>query len=127
MRQGSMAQIDDDIAQLLTQFSPPIAKMAAEVIAAVRRIRPDLVPKVQFGWRSVNFRHAKAKYVCGVFPEERQGDVLLGFEHGRELDSPLLQDNGKVKQVRWIQFLPGDTIPEDDLGILLAEAIALRS
>ena len=122
-----MAKIDDDIAELLTQFSPPIAKMAAKVIAAVRRIRPDLVPRAQFGWRSVNFTHPKAKYVCGVFPEERHRDVLLGFANGRELDSPLLQDNGKVKQFRWIRFLPGDAIPEDDVAILLAEAIALRS
>lgn len=122
-----MARIDDDIAELLAQFSPPVAATAADVIAAVRRIRPDLVPKVQFGWRSVNFTHPKAKYVCGVFPEERQRDVLLGFMHGRELDSPLLQDNGKVKQFRWIRFVPGDTIPEDDVAILLAEAIALRS
>ena len=122
-----MAKIDDDIRELLTQFSPPIAAMAADVVAAVRRIRPDLAPKVQFGWRSVNFSHPRAKFVCGVFPEARQKDVLLGFVHGRELDSPLLQDDGKVKQFRWIRFVPGDTIPEDDVAILLAEAIALRS
>lgn len=117
--------LDDDVAQLLLHFDPPVAAIAGEVIAAVRRMRPDLAARVRSGWRSVNFRHPVAKYVCGVFPQ--RADVLLTFEHGRELLSPLLEDNGKVKQVRWIRFRPGDTIPEDDLAILLAEAIALRS
>lgn len=122
-----MAKIDDDIASLLAQFQPPLAAIAGDVIATVRRVRPDLVPKVQFGWRSVNFNHPRAKYVVGVFPEARQRDVLLGFPRGRELDSPLLQDNGKVKRFRWIRFVQGDAIPEDDVAILIAEAIALAS
>ena len=49
------------------------------------------------------------------------------FENGRLLDSPLLIDNGKVKKVRWIPFAPGDDIPVDDVAILIAEAVALRS
>jgi hypothetical protein len=53
--------------------------------------------------------------------------VILVFEHGRLLSSPLLVDNGKVKQVRWIPLFPGDAIPVDEIGILIAEAIALRS
>jgi hypothetical protein len=117
--------IDDDIAALLAGRDKRIASLAGKVIAAVRRLRPDLEPKVRFGWGSVNFRHARAGFVCGVFPQRE--DVILVFENGRELDSPLLEDNGKVKKVRWIRFRPGDRVPLNDLGILLAEAIALRS
>jgi hypothetical protein len=90
-------------------------------------MRPDLTLKVQRGWGSVNFRHKVAGFLCAVFPQAREGNVILVFEHGRLLSSPLLVDNGKVKQVRWIPLVPGDEIPVDEIGILIAEAIALRS
>ena len=34
---------------------------------------------------------------------------------------------GDGKQVRFIRFDPGATIPEDEIAILLAEAIALKA
>ena len=57
----------------------------------------------------------------------KSGKVLLVFQDGRLLDSPLLVDDGKVKKVRWIPFSPGDRLPIDDIAILIAEAVALRS
>ncbi len=51
--------------------------------------------------------------------------VSLVFEHGRQLSSPLLQGDGK--QVRFIRLEPGTDIPEDEIAILLAEAIALKA
>ena len=51
--------------------------------------------------------------------------VSLVFEHGRLLSSPLLEGDGK--QVRFIRFVPGVEIPEDEIAILLAEAIALKA
>ena len=53
--------------------------------------------------------------------------MLLIFQDGRLLDSPLLIDDGKVKRVRWIPFTPGRKLPVDDIAILIAEAVALRS
>lgn len=117
--------IDDDIATLLERVPAPIGRLAAKVIATVRDVRPDLVPKVQFGWGSVNFRHKRAGFVCAVFAYADHVDLI--FEHGKLLDSPLLVDNGKVKQVRWIPFRRESRIPVDEIAILLAEAIALRS
>ena len=117
--------LDADIAELLAQFSPDVAKTASGVIAAVRRVRPDMTAKVQFGWRAVNFRHVRAGYVCGVFPTRTK--VLLGFQNGRELDSPYLTDDGKVKRFRWIEYPRKRPVSDDDLAILIAEAIALRS
>ena len=110
---------------LLQRFEPPIAALARQVIATIREVRPDFVPSVRLGWGSVNFRHAKAGFVCAVFPSPDH--VSLIFEHGRLLDSPLLVGDGKTKQVRWIPFRPGDGIPVDDIAILIAEAIALRA
>ena len=47
------------------------------------------------------------------------------FEHGRQLSSPLLEGDGT--QVRYIKLIPGNDIPEDDIAILLSEAIALKA
>lgn len=104
---------------------PATAALATDLVSLVTRVAPDLTAKVQRGWGSVNFRHRRAGFVCAVFPAADR--VLLLFEHGRELSHPLLVDNGKVKQVRWIPFAPGDEIPEDEIAILIAEAVALRA
>lgn len=117
--------IEDDVTKLLERVPPRIGKLAAKLIQTVQGIRPDLSSKVQFGWGSVNFRHKKAGFICAVFAYADHVDLI--FEHGRLLDSPLLVDNGKVRQVRWIPFQPGDKIPTDEIAILIAEAIALRS
>lgn len=115
------------LAQLLARFEPEIAALAERVVGTIETLRPDLTPSVKLGWGSINYRHARAGHVCAVFPQAREHNVILVFEHGRLLDSPLLVDNGKVRQVRWIPFNPGDAIPLDDIGILLAEAIALKA
>ena len=53
--------------------------------------------------------------------------VDLVFEHGRLLSNEhgLLEGDGR--QVRYIRLLPGDSVPEEAIALLLAEAIALRS
>ena len=117
------ASSDAEIAGLVASFKPEIGAMAAEIIGTIRDLRPDLAPRVRLGWGSVNFRHPQAGFVCAVFP--MPDHVSLVFEHGRQLDSALLQGEGK--QVRFIPFRPGDAVPRDELAILLAEAIALRA
>ena len=115
--------LDAEIEQFLKPFAGPVGDITGQVVAAIRALRPDLVPQVRLGWGSVNFRHVAAGFVCGVFP--MQDHVSLVFEHGRQLSSPLLQGEGK--QARFIRFMPGDAIPEDELAILLAQAIALKA
>ena len=111
---------------LLGRFAPHVGDLARSLVATVEELRPDFAGKVQRGWGSVNFRHPKAGFVCAVFPSDA-GHVDLVFEHGRLLSSPLLTDNGKARQVRWIRLVPGDEIPTDEIGILLAEAVALKA
>jgi hypothetical protein len=114
-----------DLDGLLARRDKPIAELALRIVNLLREVRPDLTPAVKLGWGSINFRHKEAGHLCAVFPQTH--NVLLVFEHGRLLDSPLLVDNGKVTRVRWIPFEPGDEIPVDDIAILLADAIALKS
>ena len=121
------SRIESEIEALLDRHEAAVAGLARRLVATIRELRPDFAVAVRTGWGSVNFRHARAGFVCAVFPQTRERNVLLVFEHGRQLSSPLLVDNGKVRQVRWIPLVPGDDIPVDEIGILLAEAIALRS
>src|SRR3954468_8054355 len=116
--------LDDDIDNLLARRDLPLQLLARELIALVRDIRPDFTAKVAFGWNTINFRHASG-FIAAIYPS--RDHVSLIFQDGRLLDSPLLTDDGKVKRVRWIPFAPGDPLPVDDIAILLAEAVALRS
>src|SRR5688572_28583797 len=118
---SSLAELDS----LLARRDRPIAILARQLVDLLRELRPDLTPAVQLGWGSINFRLKKAGHLCAVFPQTNY--VLLVFEHGKLLDSPLLVDNGKVTRVRWIPLDPGDELPVDDIAILLAEAIALKA
>ena len=122
-----MSTLDDEIDQLLLRHEPAVAEQARRVIGTVRDAAPGLEARVRSGWGSVNFRHPKAGLICAVFPQAKERNVILVFEHGKLLDSPLLTDNGKVRQVRWIPFQPGAEVPADDIAILIAEAVALRA
>ena len=112
-----------DLQLLVRGLDDGIVEMATRLVETLTTLRPDLEATVRVGWGSVNFRHPEAGFLCAVFPMKNH--VSLVFEHGRQLSSSLLQGDGK--QVRFIRFGPGATIPEDALGILLAEAIALKA
>jgi hypothetical protein len=114
-----------DLDRLLERHEPPIGALIQDLMGVLHDVRPDLKPAVKLGWGSVNYTHAKAGYVCAVFPTRTH--VALVFENGRLLDSPLLVDDGKVRRVRWIPLAPGDELPIDDIAILIAEAIALKA
>jgi hypothetical protein len=115
-----------DLDRLLERYTPPVAKLARRLVATVVDIRPDFSMKVAFGWQTVNFFYGKGGFINAIYMS-KSGKVLLVFQDGRLLDSPLLIDDGKVKKVRWIPFEPDDDIPVDDIAILIAEAVALRS
>ncbi|MEQ1899343.1 MAG: hypothetical protein ABL866_01275 [Devosia sp.] len=114
-----------DFAALLNRHERPVGALTSKLVATIQALRPDLEGTVRLGWGSVNFRHKRAGLICAVFP--LAGEVRLVFEHGRLLsnDSGLLQ--GAQRQIRSIHLKPGAAIPEAELGLLLAEAIALRS
>lgn len=112
-----------DLLQIVRSFPQPVADLTQNLALTILSVRPDLDGKARLGWGSVNYRHPKAGFVCAIFPMEDR--VSLVFEHGRLLSSPLLQGDGK--RVRYIRFEPGAEIPEDEIAILLAEAIALKA
>ena len=120
------ATFEADLDALLDGARPGVARTTRRLVGLLRRQHPDLTPAVRAGWRSINFRHPRAGYVCGVFAQTE--DTLLGFENGRLLDNSAgLLEGETLKKVRFIRFRPGDRIPAGDIGALIAEAIALRA
>jgi hypothetical protein len=117
---------EDDLDRLLKRYPVDAAHLFRQLVAMVEGIRPDFLTKVSMAWQTVNFHHPKLGFivaVCGT----RDHRVVLVFQDGRLLDHPLLTDDGKVKKVRWIPFEPGETLPVDEIAILIAESVALRS
>lgn len=116
--------MSDEIARLLDGSPEPIARLTRDLVACLISAQPSLVQTVRFGWRSINFRHPRAKHLCAVFP--LKDEVRLYFEHGRLLsnEAGLLVGNGK--QVRAVILKPGAPIPDDAIALLLVEAIALK-
>jgi len=117
--------LKNDLDRMLEPYEAGIGRLARDLTALVLEIRPDFVAKVSFGWQTVNLHHPKAGFINAVYV--RPHGVYLVFQDGRLLAHRLLVDDGKVKRVRWIAFRPGDAFPVDDIAILIAEAIALRT
>jgi hypothetical protein len=112
-----------DLDTLLARTDPAVAETVRDLAALLDAIAPDLEPQVRLGWGSVNYRHKRAGFVCAIFP--MRDHVSLIFENGRQLDSPLLQGEGK--QVRFVHVVLGTLPDRDALAILIAEAIALKA
>ena len=112
-----------DLLNIVRSFPEPVQQLTSKLALTLLSVRPDLEGKARLGWGSVNYRHPVAGFVCAIFPMEDH--VSLVFEHGRQLSSPLLEGDGK--QVRFMKFVPGNDIPEDEIAILLSEAIALKA
>ena len=115
-----------DLDRMLKPYPPRMAALFRKLVALVRDIRPDFTCKVSEAWQTVNFHLPKRGFIMAIYGS-RGDKVLLVFQDGRLLDHPQLTDDGKVKKVRWIPFEAGDKIDVDDIAILIAEAVALRS
>jgi len=120
------AQTYDEIGDLLATFPETVGAPAARLVDLILALRPDLIACARPGWGSVNFRHRQAGDVCGVFP--MRDEILLSFEHGRLLDNSagLLEGDG-LKRVRFLRLAPDSEFPPGELGLLLAEAVAVKS
>ena len=116
---------EQELDALVEGLDPSVVALTRDLIDTLLRIRPDFVPRVRSGWRSVNFRHPRAGFVCGVFPSP--GRVILVFEHGRLLSDADRLLEGDGSRVRYIPLVPGTPVPETQIALLIAEAIALKA
>jgi len=113
----------ENLATLLAPLPQPIGELTRQLVTLLAG-HPGLEGKVMAGWKSINFHHRQAGFVCALFPNAER--VALYFEHGRLLSAedalPLGQD---LKRGRYTIFRPEDDIPIDTIGVLVTEAIAL--
>ena len=112
----------------LEGYPPPMAAIAHELRAIVRRAYPDAIERVRPGWHLIGYDlpptapRGRPAYFAYIAPEPVH--VHLGFEHGWAMRDPrrLLRGAGITKQVRWLTFQPGDVIDDGACGELLREA-----
>jgi hypothetical protein len=115
---------------LLDDFPPPMQQIAERLRVIVKRAVPDAIERVRPGWRLIGYDLPIGKrrvYVAFVAPENEH--VHLGFEHGWAMRDPrgLLRGEGITKQVRWLTFVPGDSIDSAACAELLREAAHVAS
>jgi hypothetical protein len=114
-----------DLDQLLLGLPWEIEELCRHIVDILGS-NPSLSRSVKMGWKSVNFRHARAGHVCAVFPHSDR--VSIYFEHGRLLEDPdALLMGDRLKKGRFLRLYPGQPVPEAAIALLVAEAIALRA
>ena len=118
--------IEDEVDELLAAHSEEVRRLTLEVIGALRAAMPEASVAVARGWRSVNFRHPVAGYVCGVFTYSDRVDIA--FEAGYRLSDPkgILEPGATSgKRVRYVRCRPGDPVDAAALEAFVEETVAL--
>ena len=101
-----------------------VFQLAAWVRDAVLAADPDLSERVYRGWRGVGFRHPEAGYVCAIFPQD--DEVQLLFEHGASLPDPDGLLRGEGTQTRFILVRTPDAALRAQIGAYVQQAVAQR-
>lgn len=100
----------------LAAYPDDIREPANRLRALVREAVPDAIERVRGGWRLVGYDipiGRRQRYFAFVAPEPKH--VHIGFEFGISMADPdrlLLGAHLKLRQVRFLTFRPGQTIPE---------------
>ncbi len=123
-------QIPPDL--FLSGYPDEIRDLAERLRTVVRQAVPDAVERVRTGWRLIGYdvpvTARRTRYFAFVAPEPIH--VHLGFEYGAWMADPddLLQGaHLGLKKVRFVTYLPGDTVPTEALSDLTREAAALAA
>ncbi len=109
----------DDI---LRDHSPTVQATANALRALIIDTVPEMTERAYPGWHGIGFRHPRAGYVCGVFPQA--ATVRLLFEHGYELSDPEGVLTGGGSQTRYLDVATSADIPIDPVRALLLQAVA---
>ena len=101
----------------LAPYPAAIRDHAAILRALVRRAVPDALERVRPGWQLIGYDlpiGRRTAYFAYIAPEPIH--IHLGFEHGVLMADPQHVLEGahlKLKKVRFLTFLPEETIPAD--------------
>jgi hypothetical protein len=109
----------DDI---LSDHTPAVQATANALRALIIDTVPEMTERAYPGWHGIGYRHPRAGYVCGVFPQATT--VRLLFEHGHELSDPEGILTGGGSQTRTVDVVTVADIPIDAVRALLLQAVA---
>jgi hypothetical protein len=98
--------------EILAVHSDEVAALTRELRATIMHAQPQLVEHVYAGWHWLGFHHPAAGYVGALYP--RDGEVMVGFEHGAELPDPHGLLEGRGKRVRYLRFVPARSSPSPE-------------
>jgi hypothetical protein len=108
---------DEDVAQFLASYSPPIIGLTQRLRELVLQATPDAIERIRPGWRLLGYdlptsRKGRTVYFAWVWPEVEH--VHVGWQAGtlmRDPDRLLRGAHLKLKKVRYLTFGPGERIP----------------
>ncbi|MGH2404236.1 MAG: DUF1801 domain-containing protein [bacterium] len=111
-------------AGILADHTPAVRTLATRLRRLIRKTIPDAREVAYPLWHGIGYRHPRAGYFCGIFPQK--SSVRLGFEYGAHLPDPdgLLEIGGA--QVRYMIVRTGKDIRIPPLKKLLLAAIHHR-
>jgi hypothetical protein len=100
------------IDEILAEHSDEVAALTRELRATILHAQPQLIEHVYAGWHGLGFHHPAAGYVGALLP--RNGEVILGFEHGAELPDPHGLLEGRGRRLRYMRFVPAGPSPSHE-------------
>lgn len=112
---------------LLADYPHGIRAHAATLRRLVRQAVPDALERVRGGWRLIGYEvpaGRRSRYFAYIAPEPIH--IHLGFEYGAWMADPgrLLEGaHLKLRQVRYLTFQQGQSIPEEACLALLRESV----
>lgn len=115
-----------DVEAIINQFPESIRPIARKLRQTIRDEGFMFSEKAYPGWRAVGFRHTRAGYICGIFPQK--DSVRLVFEHGGKFKDPKhLLEGTNLKQTRYMDFSSIKEIENmaDHIGDFLRQALAV--
>lgn len=114
---------NEEIDALLADYGPAVREIVAALRSVVQSAAPAATEAAYPRWRGIGYRHPKAGYFCGIFPQPDH--VRLLFEFGILLSDPhsLLQGDGK--QTRYLAINDVQALPVVEIQQLIGEALAL--
>lgn len=112
-----------EIEAILVECRPAVREVVDALRAVVQVAVPEAREVPYLRWRGIGYRHPKAGYFCGIFPQADH--VRLLFEFGILLPDPhgLLQGDGK--QTRHLAINDAQAMPVATIQHLIGEALAL--
>ncbi len=115
----------------LSGYSAEIRDLAERLRTVVVEAVPEAIERVRTGWRLIGYDvpiGRRTRYFAFVAPEPEH--VHLGFEHGIWMTDPdgiLRGAHLELKKVRYVTYVPGNTIPTEVLVRYTSEAAALAA